>query len=232
MKIRTVNDEIAWARKWVSDQFETIAQMDNELYRKILILSVVDSIVQHQINVGSKNQKEFATFLQNYSSAFNGILRSYCPTTMYYDNLQYLQGESLHLEISRIYCVDEREVIDEANRLLSLLNQQSGAKTERHQYAWLIYAMRNKLVHEMSIVGCDASFLTEDSDPIPHLVVLNRHDHSEISPYKWTLMIPEKFIWTVGRSAIDNYLIECETLQKHPLDKMDTFRKSRFAWYD
>lgn len=231
--IKTIDDEITWARQWVEGNLEEIAKIPVKTYRNILFLSVVDAIVQHQENVNShSNQKEFASFLLKYSKEYHEILAAYCPTTMYYDNLPLLTNERLHLDEDELYFTDQQTVNLESERLLSILSQFPEAKIERHRYASLIYAMRNKLVHEMYQVGCEASFLTEDSDPIPHLVLLDKHNHEELSPYKWTLMIPEKFIWVVGKSAITNYLDECQKMQKHPLTNMETFRKSRFAWYD
>ncbi len=230
---RTIDDEIKETRQWVEGHLEEIAKLPIEVYRKILFLSVVDAIVQHQENVNShSNQKEFASFLLKYSTEYHEILEAYCPTTMFYDNLSLLTNERLHLDEDELYFVDQPTVNLESERLLTILKQKSEARTERHRYASLIYAMRNKLVHEMYQVGCEASFLTEDSDPIPHLVLLDKHNREELSPYKWTLMIPEKFIWVVGKSAIANYLDECQKQQKHPLTNMETFRKSRFAWYD
>lgn len=231
---RTIDDEIKETRHWVENSLEDIAELPIEIYRKILFLSVVDAIVQHQENTNPhNNQEEFASFLLKYSTEYHEILAAYCPTTMYYDNLPLLTNEMLHLdEDEQFYYVDQSIVNLESARLLTILKQFPKAKTERHRYASLIYAMRNKLVHEMYQVGCEANFLTEDSDPIPHLVLLDKHNHEELSPYKWTLMIPEKFIWVVGKSAIANYLDECQKMQKHPLTNMETFRKSRFAWYD
>lgn len=230
--MKTIDDEICWVRKWTDNQFESISKLNNSVYRHILMFAVIDAIVQHQESLSGKNQKDFATFLIKYSTMYNAILQSYCPTTMFYDNESLLTYESLHLEMPTIYFVNEPDVINESNRILNLLSVKNGAKTERHKYAWLIYAMRNKLVHEMTIVGCEASFLSEGSDPIPHLVVLDKYDKSEISHYKWTLMIPEEFIVAVGKSAIQNYLDECEKLRKHPLSNMEQFRKCRFSWYD
>ena len=91
---------------------------------------------------------------------------------------------------------------------------------------------RNKLVHEMTYVGCNANFFTEDSDPVPHMVVLSRHEHNKLIPYKWTLHIPLKLLMLCLRESSENYLNECQVQQKHPLGDYDPHQKSTFAFYD
>ena len=91
---------------------------------------------------------------------------------------------------------------------------------------------RNKLVHEMTYVGCNANFFTEDSDPMPHMVTLSRHEHNKLIPYKWTLHIPLKLLMLCLRESSENYLNECQVQQKHPLGDYDPHQKSTFAFYD
>lgn len=222
----TVNN----ARSVVIQQIEQIRQLPNENHRMILICSLVDSFAQHVSNYDLHNNADhFADFLVKYSKEHVNILSAICPSTLFYHAEKDLPNNAiLTLGKAEMVFADDQVAINEANRIVALLptnKQQIYAK--KHRYAQLIYAMRNKLVHEMVVVGCEASFLTEDSDPIPHMIY-------GVSGYPkcWLLHIPEKLVFDVAESAINNYLDECEKEQRNPFQKNDIVRLCYKSWYE
>ena len=241
----TIDEEITQIRQWRDGQVYALSRVESEVYQRILITACIDAFVQHQDSVYAirkqgkrvSDRKAFSSFLQQYVTDEQCLewLQLVCPTTLYYDYQEdfHSKGINLKLQLHRIYAADDPEAIAESERLLALLpeNKQESAR-EKHQYSALIYQMRNKLVHEMTYVGCNANFFTEDSDPVPHMVVLSRHEHNKLIPYKWTLHIPLKLLMLCLRESSENYLNECQVQQKHPLGDYDPHQKSTFAFYD
>lgn len=241
----TIDEEIEQIRQWRDRQLQWISAISNETYKRILLVACIDAFVQHQDSIyilkgqGKRisNQKAFSSFLQYYihDEQIQKWMRLVCPTTLFYDYQEDLKTTTLSLSTDemRIYAADDSEAIAESERLIQLLPECKREKArEKHQYSALIYQMRNKLVHEMTLVGCPVSFFTEDSDPIPHLVVLDKHENNKLIPYKWTLHIPVKLIWNCFIESSENYLNECQEQQRHPLGKYDPNQKSTFAFYD
>ena len=241
----TIDEEIRQIRQWRDRQIDRISRIDNLTYQRILIIACIDAFVQHQNTIYDMkknkervfNWKAFSTFLQKYMNdeQCHRIMTLVCPTTLYYDYQKEFGTEELKLDVDsgRIYVADDKDATDESERLIKLLQENERNKARaKHQYSALIYQMRNKLVHEMSLIGCPVSFLTEDSDPIPHMVVLSEIENNKAIPYKWTLHIPMKLLWKCFKESTDNYLDECQRLQKHPLGDYDPNQKSTFAFYD
>ena len=225
----TAKNTVNNVRSMVIQQIEQIRQLPNENYRMMLICSLVDSFAQHVSNCDLRhNAEQFADFLVKYSSEHVNILSAICPSTLFYHAERHLpKNTMLTFCEDDIVCADEIAAINEANRIIALLpiNIQ-GTYTKKHRYAQLIYAMRNKLVHEMVVVGCEVSFLTEDSDSIPHMVY-------GVSGYPecWLLHIPEKLVFNVAESAINNYLNECEREQRNPFHNNSIERACYKTWY-
>lgn len=226
----TAKNTVNNVRSVVVQQIEQIRQLPNENYRMILICSLVDSFAQHISNYDLRhNADHFADFLVKYSSKHVNILSAICPSTLFYHAQKDLPENTMltFCEDDIVYA-DEMATMNEAGRIIALLPaSKQDTYTKKHRYAHLIYAMRNKMVHEMVVVGCEVSFLTEDSDPIPHMVY-------GVSGYPkcWLLQIPEKLVFDVAESAINNYLNECEREQRNPLYNNSMERFCYKTWYE
>lgn len=238
----TLLEEINQVRRWRDGQIEAICKINSELYQRILITTCIDAFVQHQSSIyeekkgkNRQNRDKFSAFLQKYvdDQPYSKWLSLICPTTLYYDYERDLGGESLRLMTGRIYFADDSDALSEANRLIMLLPEEKRIVAQKkHQYSALIYQMRNKLVHEMIYVGCQANFCTEDSDPIPQMVTQSKSDGNRLMPYKWTLHIPVSLLMHCLKSSTDNYLNECTQQGKNPLGEYSPEQKSIFAFYD
>jgi len=217
-------------RVWVSQQIEQIREVSNENFRLILICSLVDAFAQHEANYATQNNAgNFAEFLLKYSRVYASVLRSVCPTTLYYHSQKNLpQNIQLELGKNGIVFADDEIAQKEAERILALLSEeQRNNRSKQHRYAQLIYCMRNKLAHELVVVGCEVSFLTTDSDPIPHMI----HGVSGY-PKSWLLHIPENFIFDVAISSIESYLDECEQNNIYPFRNNSMDRPCFLTWYE
>lgn len=217
-------------RTWLSKQMEEIQKIPNENFRIVLLCSLVDAFAQQEANYASRNNAgTFADFLLKYSREFESILKSVCPSTLFYHSEKILpQNTQLELGEDYLVCADDITAQKEAERILALLNkEQRNYRSKQHRYAQLIYALRNKLAHELIVVGCEANFLEEDGDQIPHMV----HGVSGY-PKSWLLHIPEKFILDVAKSSIENYIDECERNNINPFCNNSMNRLCYLAWYE
>lgn len=238
----TVSEEVNRVRCWRDGQIEAITKINSEVYQRILMTACIDAFVQHQSSIYDlrrqgkrvQDRNEFSAFLQKYISdpLYSTRLQLVCPTTLYYDYQQDFANVSLCLQTSRIYRADDPDAVSEAERLIMLLPEEKRDNArKKHQYSALIYQMRNKLVHEMTYVGCQADFFTADSDPVPHMVTLSRREDKHLIPYKWTLHIPIRLLLYCLKESTDSYLNECEKEGKNPLGDYDPNQKSTFAFY-
>lgn len=226
----TAKNTVSNVRTVIMQHINQIKQLPNENHRMILICSLVDSFAQHVSNYALHNNADhFADFLVKYSKEHANILSAICPSTLFYHAQKDLPDNAiLTFGEDETVFADDQVAVNEVHRIISLLptsKQQTYAK--KHRYAQLIYAMRNKLVHEMIVVGCEVSFITEDSDPIPHMIY-------GVSGYPecWLLHIPEKLVFDVAESAISNYLDECEKEQRNPFQNNDIGRLCYKSWYE
>ncbi len=239
----TITDEINYVREWRDGQIDAISKIESEVYQRILITACIDAIVQHQEYVYTRRRQgkvgsarnDISAFLQKYvvEEPYHEWLRLVCPTTLYYDYYDDLFQTKLKLNPLLKYGADDTVAIQEAERLINLLPEDKQEKArEKHQYSALIYQMRNKLVHEMSYVGADAIYFTEKSKKIPQMAIMKYTVDNKTILHKWVLHIPVNLLMYCLKESTDNYLNECQSLQKHPLGDYDPFRKSIFAFYD
>ncbi len=101
-------------------------------------------------------------------------------------------------------------------------------------YIRLLYQLRNKLVHEFSVIGGPMDW-TEDSLPFYNSVDrLFGENEMKSNPKKriWQLTFPTKFIRELLYNAIDNYFIECIKEQKDSYNNNNILRPMYLAWYD
>ncbi len=232
MNLKVVK-EVEKVKQWVKTQIKEIQKCKSETHRRILILCLIDAFAQHCAEYCKKNNAEiFSDFLLKYNIKHNEILSSVCPATLYYDCFDK-QNLELKLMKSKIYSADEKRLICEATRLLNLLPEADKIKyRERHKYVRLLYAMRNKLLHELVQIGAPIDFFTDAENPLPHIVSqLSFDEHNEFVSI-WTLYIPEGFIIEVAQDAISNYLQECLNKDVMPFKNNSSNRKCLNAWYD
>lgn len=222
-------------RMWFEEQIKEIQKIQNKKHRLILLISLADAFAQSRVNYKqSSNRKCFSSFLIQYNSGEQneGILRTVCPVTLYYDKKDEYQFGELSLRTSRIYPADSDEMLQEAKRLEQYIPEDKREYVLRHRYADLIYAMRNKLVHEMVDVGLDLNFQDNKTRQIPHVVHGNVENEGGSWSEYWGLHIPETFVFDVIEKSVNEYLSWCTSNKKVPFKNNLLSRKCYLAWYD
>lgn len=231
-----MNLDVEQCREWFSNQIREIKEIQNKKHRLILLLSLADAFAQSHGDYGqNSNRRYFASFLLQFSSEqeYSAILRSICPVTLYYDKNDEYQFGKLNLTSSRVYLANSNDVLQEAKRLKDCIPEDKrDIIVRRHRYAELIYAMRNKLVHEMVDIGLDINFQESKAHQIPHMVHGVAENEGGIRTEYWKLHIPEVFIFCVVENAVNEYLTWCANNQKTPFKNNLHSRKCYFAWYD
>ncbi len=222
-------------RMWFKQQSDEIRAIPNKKHRLILLISLADAFAQSRVDYKqSNNRKCFSSFLIQYNSGKENeaILRTVCPVTLYYDKRDEYQFGTLNLKPSRVYSAGSNDLIQEVKRMEQCIPEDKRECVLRHRYADLIYAMRNKLVHEMVDIGLDLNFQENKAHPIPHIVHGNVENEGGAWSEYWKLHIPESFIFDVIDKAVNEYLTWCEGVQKIPFKNNQLNRKCYLAWYD
>ena len=138
---------------------------------------------------------------------------------------------ALNMMKGRIYSADEASVKKEGERLLSLVSKDNYEKARRrHCFAGLIYALRNKLVHELLPLNSPVNFYEDSSIQLPHMMCENIIEGKNSIFNRWVLHIPESFVEAVARETIENYLIDCDLQGRTAFQNAD--RRCLNAWYD
>lgn len=225
-----LHEAIDYYRNWWKWQLDFMAGDSSKIHRQIIITSMLDTFAQESSNYSRDNQKAFSDFLKSHCKRYNGILTSICPITLFYDCFDGT-SEKLCLTQSRIYKADEKRVIDEGERLINLLpDKQKERARKRHSYAGLIYAMRNKLVHEFLWLNMPINFCEDEEEQIPHVACKSVMKSGKLQFDSWCLYIPYDFILNVANDAVENYLEYCLQNNHRPFD--NDSRKCFKAWYD
>lgn len=226
-----VQMEVNQTRNWVNNKLKDISKLETEAFRKILYYSLIDSFAQSWKNYPTYNvQNVFSDFILTFSPKYRDILGNVCPVTLFH----YLKDENplltLRLPESRILDAQSGILAKESERLLATIsNQDTRIKAQKkHRYCQLMYAERNKLVHELSQVGMPIDF----DEPLPHVAQGCKMIDDKLIDTGWELVIPEKFVLSVLEDVLNGYLAYCVQENIVPFSNNTFDRKSKTAWYD
>lgn len=227
-----VSERIKSVREWADQQINVISSYEYDAHRLILICSLIDAFAQNDSGYPrNSTQRHFVDFLESYSSRNKGIITEVCPVTLYYDCFSANEA-NLRLRNSMVFVAGDTALVQEANRLIDLLPEdQQETKIKKHTYGALIYAMRNKLVHEMNSINLAFSYLQDDDNQLPHMVCEYTIENDELIFKKWNLHIPPKFVFDVAIEVIHGYLDHCESEGLDPFYNNDFERRCYYGWY-
>ena len=201
-------------RKWMNGHFSLIKEYKSDIHRRILEMAVIDAFSQLYKKHTKCNQKYFVEFLVAFGGEYSEILESVCPVILYYN--EFMGKEELRIlnsSISMLYSADDSAMLKETKRLMALLSDEKKEKSRiKYSYAGLIYQMRNKMFHEMKLINMPMDFYNSTELHIPYIA---RERPINSSETKWSLNIPESFVVTVGKTAINNFLDKCERDNKN-----------------
>lgn len=240
------NAEAVFTR--VKAMVEDIKCIPRETFRRILLYSIIDSFAQSWNGfVRENNAKIFSDFICKYASENNkSVLNEICPVTIYnYYHQKFPMGElrlsDKCLENSKkrllggpILTAGNKILINEASRLLGCIGDEKERKIaeQKHTYSRLMYADRNKRVHELNAIGGQINFCIDSDIQLPHVVKGSRLVSGKMVEAPWALHIPEAFISAVLFDSVRGYLDECIQQNRDPVSSNLTERLSRYAWYD
>lgn len=213
-------------RDWLSRNITLANSVENEAFSKILLLSIIDCFAQANSGYDVHHTSEaFCDFVLKYSSSQNTVLQYVCPVTLGYDyNL------TPSLIDGRLYGIDDQSLAEEGERLLQMVPKEKRDKARRkHRYVGLLYATRNKLVHELNTLGHQIDFF----DGKPSVAKGRRIDYADdkiVEVEEWGFYFPKKYIYDLVIETVYAYLDHCD-LEKKLIAPIET-RKSRYAWYD
>ena len=226
-------------RQWLAKQEKMIPKTKDEKFRRILYVTMMDSFAQNFSNYSkNSNQKQFAEFVCKYGLNRWQFLNEICPVTLfnYYADKYPI---SINLFQSRVYTAENIEVKNEAKRLEDVLLAygETPDKLKKHTYANLVYAMRNKLVHELNLPGAPFDIRDDKENPIPNILQEVRVKSFEEKAMKdaittWHLHIPELFLGCLLHETATNYIDECSQNCIEPFVNNDYNRMFFKAWYD
>lgn len=238
--MRTVEEEVIWVKQWISQQLENTRTIPYIPFRVLLYITIIEGFAQQVVNYQKRqNAKYFSDFIVEYGGAFRDILNEICPVTLYYDYRAIFEFNSLKLQDARIYSAGDRELADEALRLCNLMPVEKRCSLSgKHKYAYLIYAMRNKVVHELNYINSPINFQQKSEYQVPHIAMRSKRKLDEQSGEAkleldaWMLHIPVQFVEDILCETTSNYLEECIRNQKMPFGNHSDERKFQLAWYD
>ena len=212
-------------RQWLQNNISLANSIKNETFSKILLLSIIDCFAQANAGYNMYHTTEaFCNFVLSYSTQSN-VLKNVCPVTLAYD---YDLKPSLI--DGMLYPIDDLNLAQEGERLLQQLPENKRETARRkHRYVGLLYATRNKLVHELNTLGHHIDFM--DGKPtIAQGSLIDCVDGKIVYIKKWSFYFPKKYIYDLTVETVYAYLDHCDK-EKKQIAPIET-RKSRYSWYD
>ena len=223
--------EVNQTGNWVNNKLKDISKLETEAFRKILYYSLIDSFAQSWKDYPTYNVTNvFTDFILTFSNKYRNILENVCPVTLFH----YLKDENafltLNLPEDRLLYAQSDELVKESERLLTTISDLEKRKSaqKKHRYCQLMYAERNKLVHELNQIGMPIEF----NEYFPHVARGSKIIDGKLSKAEWELVIPEKFVLSVLEDALNGYLSYCVQEKIVPFINNTHDRKSKMAWYD
>ena len=241
--IKDITSQVKETNDWVYKRLEIILQIEDDLLRRLLLVTVIDSFAQHNSEYQRNNvQAHFADFLCKYGAQRWPFLKQICCITLYNQFVEQFVVAKIELNIaqSSLPTADNPVLEKEAKKLVWFLSEQgiSNQKIQRHTFANLIYAMRNKISHELTNPGCPINFYNHNEKQIPFVaqeyeIFFNEDENKNgIRPKCWNLHMPEQFLIDLLLEVTSNYLNECLMSNVAPFRNNSYDRKFYTAWYD
>lgn len=234
-----VQKDIEMVQAWINQRLQDTKALSYIPFRVMLMIVILDGFAQQDDGYKTKNnQKCFSNFLIKYGGKLQPILDEVCPVTLYYDGCDQYDFGKLKLPERQILLAGDAELSQEADRLMSIVPPNKLAYyQQRHKYAGLVYAMRNKIAHELNYLNQQPNFQENDKEQIPHIATRSRTGHDKNGMEclvfdAWTLHIPILFIERVLHETTMNYFNHCLENSIMPFEKHSANRRCMLAWYD
>lgn len=204
-----------------------VEKLDNILIKKMILLSLIDSLAQQYCNYQGNNQKVFTDFVIKFAKNKNfDILSKIDPVTLFYENQQSFQNHGFNLDYIEECSEYTAESISDLTETKKIINAETEEYLkERHKYINLLYKYRSKLVHEFS--SPSSTFDSLESNHEIYYLPMTSNDVDNLDEYL-ELILPYEFIKSLFLECFDNYLKYCELESIDPFKNIKEYR----SWYE
>lgn len=213
-------------KKWLKENIPLANNIKNEAFSKLILLSIIDCFAQAYAGYSPYHtSKVFSDFIIKFSITQSSHLQNVCPITLGYE-----YNIKPRLVDGMLYYYDDPYLAKEGERILQMLPEVKRSKArQKHCYAGLLYATRNKLAHELNTLGHRIDFCN-GKPTIASGRLLDYVDGKIVETIEWNLFFPKKYIYDLVNETVYGYLDYCN--QEKKLLAPIGVRRSRYTWYD
>lgn len=211
----TIRDSIGRYCSYFEEQLKAIGQLENRLYSKILLVTILDTLGRARHPKIKENKKRFLSTITSCGSwpdedrvslYLLSLSMSSRPSTKLKEETDSSPDTWQH---GRIYSL---EIDPHANELERIAADEGERKLiDQCRHANLLYEYRNHLVHEFREPGGGMEFICESEAPYYHGVT----DLSDDGKERWELVYPLRFFSKLASSSLKNLR---NHLEVHNLD--------------
>lgn len=231
MNIKELNQ--FWAKetkKYFLDKVNICEKIGDEVIKDLVMFTLLDCLAQENSNYPKDNKKAFVNFVLKYKENYN-FLGEIDGVSLFYQYESLLNGK-FNLNYSSDYGIySPKNAIEDGNitEVLSFLHDQISEKEykkifETQRYVDHLYKMRNKLVHEHSIIGTGLE-LTGVHKSEPCYISCN----DGYNDY-WLLGFPYEFIKNLFISCLENFLNDRSFQNLDAFENKFLSKKRQLVW--
>ncbi len=223
-----IQQEIETFFNFFIEERDKIHSLSSEQYRRILLLSLLDTLAKCAFPKEKGNRKRFTSLIDSYSHWQDKDRVSLIQ-------LKYLLDKSdceEHLEL-------KKEVNDRISKwpygrflrpaecdplvtdLLKFQSAKNKEMLEKTRYAALLWTIRNIAVHEFRDAGHGMPLSNDNSTPYYHGFDRLRRDGIGYEDGTWELYFPWQVISGLVSTCLENLKAHCEEQSINPYDSFD-----------
>ena len=209
---------------YYKDKLNTINKIDDLQIRKLVVVSMIDSLAQEYYNYKGNNKKIFRDFVLKFTKNYS-FLNDVDVVTLYYKNKEIFNQSNYNLDFledgNNYSAIQVIEMIETRNMINFACNKQ--IDIDKHKYINLIYKCRSKLTHEFLDIGSHLKFL-ENNETINYL----SYSKFNSEDVEWKISIPYSFLEKLFIECLNGYIYYCKN------KKIDPFENSKeyMHWYE
>lgn len=198
-----------------------LEKIDDLQIKKLVVLSMIDSLAQEYYNYPKNSTKAFCDFIIRFTKSYK-FLNEIDPVTLFYENKQFFtqKGYSLdYLDDGSNLHVPQVIIMPKTKEIINCA-RSNNLNIDKHSYANLIYKFRSKLSHEFKDIGSPFKMLEENK-------IINYISYGEIN-IEWKINIPYSFLKLLFNECLDGFIKE------RKLQNIDPFENSKeyLNWYE
>lgn len=209
---------------YYKDKLNTINTIDDLQIKKLVVVSMIDSLAQEYYNYTGSNTKIFCNFVINFAKNYT-FLDDVDVVTLYYENQTIFNLNNYNLDFLEDgynYLVTQVIEKSESKDMINFANNNQ-INTDKHRYINLIYKCRSKLTHEFIDIG--SHFKCLESNETINYLSCGKFKSDDID---WKISIPYSFLKNLFIECLDGYISYCKN------KKIDPFENSKdyMYWYE